>query len=551
MNAYGSLILGLGLFFLGMQLVGEHLRRLSATSFRDLLRRTTHSVPLASATGLLFGALMQSATAVTFIIASMVRSGLVEARRVLPVIIWCNVGLTALAFLLSFPIHPLVALLVGVSGIGFGMLRQSGPRAVAGILLGVGLILFGLEAMGQGAGVWKDQAWFIDSLKEAGEAPWLAFLAGLAAAAILQSNTGATLLIISFAVKGILTVEVAAPLIYGTNVGAVFLRLFLSAGMQGDSLRLVRFEDGFVIFAGLLMLGLFYLELAGVPLVLAAGQSLASAPATQLALIFLCSNLLPALLFSPWRKAFWQGLVRWIPEPPQAEAGRPKYLDTASLSDPASALDLLHKELARLLGSLQLSAPAPGRPLDQPPADFLSLGSAIEDFAEKITGRSALSPLQTRRLHLLRSELALIRHLEEALRDTMGEWTDSAADDVRVLQALLVDAATAADSLDAERINQLYGQTAQVREAWKAARHRPMAQAESSTPQRLAEINFSEDLDLLAWLLHRLAKLLQRISIASGNPSKPFTEPLPPGTKAQSPPSEESRSRRRRCGVGG
>ncbi len=518
MNAYGSLILGLGLFFLGMQLVGEHLRRLSATSFRDLIRRTTHSPVLAGSTGLLFGALMQSATAVTFIIASMVRSGLVEARRVLPVIIWCNVGLTALAFLLSFPIHPLVALLVGVSGIGFGMLRQSGPRAVAGILLGVGLILFGLEAMGEGAGVWKDQAWFLDALKWAGSAPWLAFLAGIAAAAILQSNTGATLLIISFAIKGILTVDVAAPLIYGTNVGAVFLRLFLSAGMHGDGLRLVRFEDIFVIFAGLLMLGLLYLELAGLPLVLALTEWMNPNAATRLALVFLLSNLLPALAFLPLQGRSWQVLLRWISDPPEAELGRPRYLDASALQDPSTALDLLHKELARLLSTLRLEPCAAGKSLEQPSPDFASLGGTIEDFGEKLACRHPLSAIQTRRLHLLRSELALIRHFEEALRDTICEWTDeSPASDVEALRGLLKNAVQAADSLDATAIQSLYDQTAQIRETWKAARHAPST-TPTDEPARLARITFSEDLDLLAWLLHRMAKLLQRIALAAGNP---------------------------------
>lgn len=528
MNATGSLILGLGLFFLGMQLVGEHLRRLSATSFRDLLRRTTHSAPLAALTGLLFGALMQSATAVTFIIASMVRSGLVEARRVLPVIIWCNVGLTALAFLLSFPIHPVVALLVGLSGIGFGMLRQSGPRAVAGILLGIGLILFGLEAMGAGAGEWKNQAWFLHGLHVADQAPWLAFLGGVAAAAILQSNTGATLLIISFAAKGILTVEVAAPLIYGTNLGAVFLRMFLSAGMKGDSLRLVRFEDGFVIFAGLFMLGLFYLEGLGVPLVLSASALLDADPAARLAGIFLLSNLLPAVVFSPWRERLWTRLQNWIAEPPQAAAGHPRYLDDSALADPSTALDLMQKELARVLAGLDLQAPTPGRQLDQPDPDFTSLGTAIEEFAEKLLGRHALSPLQVRRLHLLRSELALFRHLEEALRDTTSEWSTECAAEVEKLRQLLADAVVATDTLATEHIRALYEATAEAREAWKTLRHRPATDEDPAAPARIARLNFSEDLDLLAWLLHRLAKLLQRIALAAGN--IPTSAP-PAGTK--------------------
>lgn len=530
MNAYGSLILGLGLFFLGMQLVGEHLRRLSATSFRDLIRRTTHSPVLAGGVGLLFGALMQSATAVTFILASMVRSGLVEARRVLPVIVWCNVGLTALAFLLSFPIHPLVAFLVGLSGIGFGMLRSSGPRAVAGILLGVGLILFGLEAMGQGATAWKTEPWFLEGLKFAGSAPWLAFLAGIAAAAILQSNTGATLLIISFAAQGMVSLEVAAPLIYGTNVGAVFLRIFLSSGMKGDGLRLVRFEDGFVIFAGLFLLGLFYLEQAGLPLVLGLARAVTDGISAQLAVVFLLSNLLPALAFLPWQRGFWGCLEKWIAEPAEGERGSPKYLDGAALGDPSTACDLVHKEMVRLMSYPQLAPWPSGQNPDQPPPDFCQLGEAIEAFLEKINQRHALAQAQTRRLHLLRSELALIRHLEEALRETGQEWLEgdlSAA--VADLKKLLAQAVVAADGLDPALIESLYQTSDRLRESWKVWRH---AAAPTGAPaaDHTAQVNFSEDLDLVAWLLHRLAKLLQRIATASGSwptvQSKPSSRKL-------------------------
>jgi hypothetical protein len=93
-----TLVLGLGLFFLGIQLIGLSLRQLAGDSFRMLVQRTTHSRLQASLVGLLFGAIMQSATAVTFILASLASSGLIETHAALPIVVWCNVGLTALAF---------------------------------------------------------------------------------------------------------------------------------------------------------------------------------------------------------------------------------------------------------------------------------------------------------------------------------------------------------------------------------------------------------------------------------------------------------------------
>src|SRR5262245_56048254 len=126
-----TLVLGLGLFFLGIQLIGMSLRQLAGPSFGVLVQRTMHSRVLGSLVGVLFGALMQSATAVTFILAGLVSSGLVEAAAALPVIVWCNVGLTALAFVTTLDIHPLVAWLVGGAGVAWGLLHSSRRRAEA------------------------------------------------------------------------------------------------------------------------------------------------------------------------------------------------------------------------------------------------------------------------------------------------------------------------------------------------------------------------------------------------------------------------------------
>src|SRR4051794_27194993 len=64
LDILGQMVLGLGLFFIGMHLVGENLRHLSSRSFRTLVARFTADSIRGSLLGLVFGALMQSATAV-------------------------------------------------------------------------------------------------------------------------------------------------------------------------------------------------------------------------------------------------------------------------------------------------------------------------------------------------------------------------------------------------------------------------------------------------------------------------------------------------------
>ncbi len=78
MNGLAEFALGLGLFFVGMQMVGEQLRQLSGPAFRSLVARFTASAWAGAGLGVLAGAMMQSATGVTFILANMVASGLIE-----------------------------------------------------------------------------------------------------------------------------------------------------------------------------------------------------------------------------------------------------------------------------------------------------------------------------------------------------------------------------------------------------------------------------------------------------------------------------------------
>ena len=356
MTSANSLILGLGLFFLGLRLIGENLRRLYGSSFRNVIKRTTHSPLLGAGLGTLAGAVMQSATAVTFILVSLTDSGLIKARAAAPIIIWCNVGLTALAFVTTLNIHPIVAYVVGGAGIALGTLRIPFWQTLAGSLLGMGLILFGLQEMGAGAAPLKDDAWFQSAMSFALGSSSLTFLAGVLVAMLLQSNTGAAMLIITFAANGVLDLKPAMLMLYGTNLGAIGLRMFLSAGLRGERLRLVRLEDFFCVLSGAVMVTLFAVEQAGVPLVAALVSSLSVPITTKLAVVFLISNLLPALLLSPALGRVLEFLKRLWPETPAIDdPSRPMFLRSQALDDPSSAFDLMQKELARLLSTIHVT----------------------------------------------------------------------------------------------------------------------------------------------------------------------------------------------------
>src|SRR5215813_13689279 len=192
------------------------------------------------------------------------------------------------------------------------------------------------------------------------------------------------MLVITLAGIGALGLHPAAMLIYGTNLGAIALRAILALELDGRSLRLVRMEDLFCVASGVLMVGLDLLESSGVPLVRTGVQALSSDVRVQLALVFLLSNLLPALVLTP-ALGWCRSLLEWLGPSDVGEVpGKPRYLTNSALNDPGTAIILVRKELARLIGMLEVDPTTESDAVEgehQPAPAFVALGQAIEQFA--------------------------------------------------------------------------------------------------------------------------------------------------------------------------
>lgn len=533
-NILGQMVLGLGLFFIGMHMVGENLRQLSSRGFRTLVARLTASSLRGGLLGTVFGALMQSATAVTFILVNMVGSGLIGGRQALPIIAWSNVGLTALAFVAGLSIHTEVLYLVGLSGLALAFLRRPSTQLVSGVAVGVGLLLFGLETISAGARPLHDLDWFQRLLRETVHEPLIGFFAGFLLALLVQSNTAATLIVIALARAGALDLAQASMIIYGTNLGTIIIRLILAAGLHGSALQLVRFEDGFCLVSGALMMALFYVERWGhVPLVGALASAVSSELALQLAVVFLLSNLLPALLLGPFFGVVESGLARLWPPGKEEEDAAPRFLPPLADADPATSLDLVLREEARLLRHaghhLDGFRKRPAAPImtgEDFGRAFSRLAQSIAEFNDGLAqSLTALSSVE--RLKLTQEVLSLIGDLEEAAGELAQTWprlTATFSEGVRPVVESLAEtwdlAVRAADELHEENITRLREVTRRQGPLFEQVRKHCAAAAAAGATATLADaLDLSGTVERLLWMLHHLAKLLAEIS--AHHPNRP------------------------------
>ena len=90
---------GLVFFFLGLDGVRTGLKGLASRSVRRRAQAVVASPVRAAVVGIGFGAVSQSATAVSMVLSGLVSAGLVPMRRALSVVAWANPGTAILAFL--------------------------------------------------------------------------------------------------------------------------------------------------------------------------------------------------------------------------------------------------------------------------------------------------------------------------------------------------------------------------------------------------------------------------------------------------------------------
>lgn len=346
---------GLGLFFIGMRLIGTHLQQLGGGSLRALLARTLGRPLVPQLSGFVSGALTQSTSAVTFIAAGLVSAGATTVTGALPLLAWANVGTSVLVLLAGLDVRLLVYYLLGAIGMAYfsGVEQREKWRHALQALLGLCLLLLGLALLKGSVAELRNNPWVHEFLEFAGSTDIVAFLVGFIIATAVQSSSIVTVLALPLVHQHLLALPQVTVMIYGASVGSGFAVLLLAQGMEGASRQLALCQVGLRLLAALVLLPLFALEsLTGLPGVMAGVGHLSPQVATQTGLIYLVFQLAVAAAAAVSAQWLCQLAARLSPEAPADSQLKPAYLFDEGVSDPETALTLAGLEFRRLAGFL-------------------------------------------------------------------------------------------------------------------------------------------------------------------------------------------------------
>ena len=226
---------GLGLFIVGMWLLTENLKALASRRLRRTATRWTANRFSALLWGALAGGITQSMSAMTFIVVSTLRSGLITTEGALALILGGCVGVSALVVIVTFDIKVAALYVLGIAGACVVSERLARYRPVAASFLGGAMIIIGLVLLKEAAAPLAGEPWFRDMLEGTGESLALAFMVAALLTAIVQSSSAVSVFGISLAAVGVLSVDQAIMVMYGSVIGSGAIIWLLSAGLTGRS----------------------------------------------------------------------------------------------------------------------------------------------------------------------------------------------------------------------------------------------------------------------------------------------------------------------------
>ncbi|MCM2561577.1 Na/Pi symporter [Lutimaribacter sp. EGI FJ00015] len=329
-----SLLGGVGMFLLGMEVMTAALRDAAGRRLRALLARFTTTPLRGVLTGAGATALIQSSSATTVMVVGFVGAGLMTMPQALGVVFGANLGTTATGWLVSvlgFKLQLDVIALAALFPASLGAVLGRGAVArTARVAAGLCLLLVALSVMQAGA------AGLTDRLTPAhlpgpslGGLLALAGL-GLVVTVLMQSSSAALALALVMLDSGSLALIQALAIVLGMNIGTTFTALLASVGgsaaMRQTGLANLVFNIGtFALAFPLVWFGAGWIE----------GMGAARDPMTVLLLFHTGFNLLGVALFVPVTPRFAALIARVLPDP----GGGPMVaLDPRMLRDAEAAL---------------------------------------------------------------------------------------------------------------------------------------------------------------------------------------------------------------------
>jgi phosphate:Na+ symporter len=346
---------GLALFLFGMEQMADALKAVAGERMKIILAKLTTNRFMGAATGAFVTAIIQSSSVTTVLVVGFITAGLMSMAQSIGVIMGANIGTTITAQIVAFKVTKAALLMVAV---GFGMLffsQQEKIKQYGGMLMGLGLVFFGMSVMSEAMSPLRSYQPFLD-LMATMENPLIGILVAAVFTGLIQSSSATTGIVIVMATQGFITLQAGIALAFGANIGTCVTAMLAAIGKPREAVRAAVVHVLFNVFGVLLWIGFipqlaeFVAWLSPAYPGLSGSERLAAEAPRQIANAHTIFNIANTVIFIGFTTQFARLVETLVPDKPVEEKliAAPKYLDEELLETPSLALDRARLEIGHM-----------------------------------------------------------------------------------------------------------------------------------------------------------------------------------------------------------
>lgn len=216
------LLVGLVVFVTGMNMMSRGLKNSAGRSIRRLFKKIKNNRIAAAGIGAGTTALIQSSGATTVMVVGFLTAGALTFSQGFSLMLGAFLGTTITGVLVALSSFSFSIFLMATAFIGFvlGFFKSEKLRSIGEILVGFGILFFGLEAMKGAFNVAEIQEFLVQMLSSI-NFPFLLMLFGLILTAITQSSSATNGIVIVMVSANPALLSSGLYLVIGASVGSM------------------------------------------------------------------------------------------------------------------------------------------------------------------------------------------------------------------------------------------------------------------------------------------------------------------------------------------
>ncbi|MBE9526042.1 MAG: Na/Pi cotransporter family protein [Proteobacteria bacterium] len=342
---------GLALFLAGLDMLSNGLKKAAGETLKILLSKLTTNRFMGALTGAIVTGILNSSSVTTVLVVSFITAGVMSLSQSVGVIMGANIGSTVTAQLLAFNLSAYALLPIAIGFFMTFVAKREKVKYYGMMIMGLGLVFFGMGMMSDAMGPLRDFEPFIEFLKSM-ENPMIGVLAGAIFTGLVQSSAATVGIAIAMASEGLLSLPAGIALAMGANIGTCVTAMMAALGKPVEAVRATIVHVLFNVI-GVLLWIMFIPQLADFAISLspvAEGDSLASVVPRQIANANTLFNVVNTIIFIGFTGWFAKIATRLAPTPPENTTVliEPKYLMDGVIETPSLAIGQVRLELSRM-----------------------------------------------------------------------------------------------------------------------------------------------------------------------------------------------------------